>query len=176
MNGRLSIRPIGASDVNGLEASMPTGPEGRHGTHLEEQERGEVVYLVAHLGSEPVGHLLLSWHRPNPEEAPGAPADRPHVSEFGVRPDLQSRGIGSKMLMEAERRARWAGATELGLSVEVENSRALALYRRHGYRVVDAPPFVYTYETMGRDGRRHLHHEACVDMSKCLAPWDKRDR
>ena len=56
-----------------------------------------------------------------------------HVGRLAVVPDLQGRGIGTRLLLAAERMTRLARAT---LFTGARSTANLRLYRRHGY--VDA--------------------------------------
>jgi GNAT superfamily N-acetyltransferase len=56
-----------------------------------------------------------------------------HVGRLIVAPDLQGRGIGTRLLLAAERTTRLARAT---LLTGARSTANLRLYRRHGY--VDA--------------------------------------
>jgi ribosomal protein S18 acetylase RimI-like enzyme len=55
---------------------------------------------------------------------------------FAVDPACQGRGIGRDFLRRACRELRGAGATQVGLEVEVENDRALGLYTSLGFEPV----------------------------------------
>jgi ribosomal protein S18 acetylase RimI-like enzyme len=89
---------------------------------------GEVVLLVGVLPNERVvalGGLDLT------------PGDRVGVLwMLAVHETLQSLGIGTALIAELEARARSARRTTARLSVEQDNPRALALYRRLGYREI----------------------------------------
>jgi putative acetyltransferase len=58
-----------------------------------------------------------------------------HVASLGmaVAPEWRGRGVGSALVAEAFRWARWAGIEKLALSVYPDNEGALALYRRFGF-------------------------------------------
>jgi putative acetyltransferase len=58
-----------------------------------------------------------------------------HVAELGmsVAREWRRRGVGSALLAEAFRWARWAGVEKVTLTVYPENERALALYRKFGF-------------------------------------------
>jgi L-phenylalanine/L-methionine N-acetyltransferase len=58
-----------------------------------------------------------------------------HVSSLGMSVDREwrGRGIGSALLAEAFRWARWAGVEKVTLTVYPGNERALALYRKFGF-------------------------------------------
>lgn len=59
------------------------------------------------------------------------------ISNIAVLPAYQGQGIGSQLLHDAEQTARAQGFAEIALTVDVDNARALALYERTGYRIVD---------------------------------------
>ena len=58
-----------------------------------------------------------------------------HVGSLGmsVDRDWRSKGIGSALMSEAFRWARWAGVEKIGLSVYPHNDRAINLYRKYGF-------------------------------------------
>ncbi len=55
------------------------------------------------------------------------------VEDVVVRPGFQGRGIGSRMLEEAENWARRAGVSRLQLLADKDNNRALAFYSGKGW-------------------------------------------
>src|SRR5262249_2233773 len=59
-----------------------------------------------------------------------------HLNTIAVLPDYRSRGIGTKLLLLAHSRARAAGFSALSLIVFEQNTRAVALYERFGFRTV----------------------------------------
>lgn len=96
-----------------------------------------------------VGVMLaypLTEDRPA-DPAAVAPALRPymeleahasyHISGISVHPDLQGRGIGTKLLRVAELRAFTRGLGALSLIAFEENEDSVRLYKRLGYRVAD---------------------------------------
>lgn len=58
---------------------------------------------------------------------------RPYVASMAVAAGNRRRGLGRRMLVEAERLARSWGYRELMLEVAVENDAARAFYMRQGY-------------------------------------------
>lgn len=84
------------------------------------------VSLVAVAGDRLVGHLTASR-----EEG----AITRHVATLGmaVRQEWRGRGVGSALMTETMRWARWAGVEKLALSVFPGNEAALALYRKFGF-------------------------------------------
>jgi ribosomal protein S18 acetylase RimI-like enzyme len=69
----------------------------------------------------------------------------PHGSRGDLRivgraPEYRGRGLGPRLVAEALRMLREGGAGDVDLTVEAENDRALALYRRFGFDVVSRTP------------------------------------
>ena len=55
-----------------------------------------------------------------------------------IAPGARGLGVGRRLLQELERHAREAGVTVLRLETNRALTEAIALYRRSGYREVDA--------------------------------------
>jgi GNAT superfamily N-acetyltransferase len=58
-------------------------------------------------------------------------------SQFAVEPEHQGHGIGGVLMRAVEQRAHETGAAEIGLSTPEPAAWLVAMYERHGYRVVD---------------------------------------
>jgi GNAT superfamily N-acetyltransferase len=93
---------------------------------------------VAVQGSAVVG--TMTW-RPGGKETRCPSYGRREVAIFGqfaVAPELQGRGIGSRLLDLAEQRAREQGFTEIACDTSEKADALLAYYGKRGYRVVDS--------------------------------------
>jgi putative acetyltransferase len=79
-----------------------------------------------------------------------------HVASLGmlVAGDWRSRGVGSALLAEAFRWARWAGVEKLALTVYPENDRARRLYQKFG--------FVEEGRLAGHSKKRHGYEDEIV--------------
>jgi DNA-binding MarR family transcriptional regulator/GNAT superfamily N-acetyltransferase len=86
------------------------------------------VLLVARLRQEPVGCGAAKFHR-------GAPGE---IKRMWVAPHARGLGLGRRLLQDLERHAREAGVAVLRLETNRTLVEAIALYRRAGYREVDA--------------------------------------
>ncbi len=67
-----------------------------------------------------------------------APFDRPDrllIGDFFVSEDYRGTGLADDLLERAAQRAREEGCSEIALDVDIDNDRALAFYRRHGFTV-----------------------------------------
>ncbi|NJE31346.1 N-acetyltransferase [Thermococcus sp. 18S1] len=58
-----------------------------------------------------------------------------YVSNVAVYPEFRGRKIGKALMLEAERLAMESGAERIALDVEVDNERAIAIYKKLGYSV-----------------------------------------
>jgi GNAT superfamily N-acetyltransferase len=66
--------------------------------------------------------------------------DRPNVASFGqfaVQPELQKKGIGTKLLDTIENRARELSIDELALDTADGASNLIAMYESRGYRFIE---------------------------------------
>lgn len=99
----------------------------------ERLARPDAHNLVALLDGELVGM------------AAGMPGDEPGTRELRsvwVSPRLRGRGVADRLIAEVESWARRSGATRLTLAVLPANTPAVALYRRHGFDVMEEGPQV----------------------------------
>lgn len=67
-----------------------------------------------------------------------------HFGQFGVRPELQKRGIGVRMLREMEERARARGAAELACDTAEQAEHLRSWYEREGFRVLGSTQWAVT--------------------------------
>lgn len=113
-----------------LLVAEPTGPPG--GAHLPAGPSGVAepgpagLSVTAEAG--PVGHALLL-----PQANPFTGVPEVVVMDIWVHPDQRSRGIGSRLLAEAERHARQIGARGLVAQIALHNAASLALFHRAGF-------------------------------------------
>jgi len=66
--------------------------------------------------------------------------DRPdvgHISQMAVEPDWQGRGIGDRLMSQAEDFARQQGLPELALDTSEKAVHLISWYERLGYRFID---------------------------------------
>lgn len=59
-----------------------------------------------------------------------------HIITIDVMPNARRFGVGSKLLQSAEARLAAAGCESVVLETAVDNTSALAFYKRHGYFLV----------------------------------------
>ena len=95
--------------------------------------RPRAFTLVAQAEGKIVGFLVADRDR----------RSRGHIITIDVRPAARRSGLGSALMMAAEHRLAEAGCKIIYLETAVDNAAALAFYKRHGYRIVNAIPRYY---------------------------------
>jgi GNAT superfamily N-acetyltransferase len=155
-------------DLDRLEAAMPGGPSRFHHRRLARQQRGTSSYLVAWLDERPVGHAEIRWDGC----AAAAVRERfprcPEVNALEVFPErMRSRGIGTALIAEAERRVKARGFGQIGLGVADDNPRAAALYLRLGFGETGCR-YLDSYEVVDDAGGRHILSDPCRFLVKDL--------
>lgn len=119
------------------------------------QAPADELLLVAELEGALVGIAGLHRVGPSPRRA--------HARTLGlwVRPEAQGRGVGRALLQALiDYAERWAGVRRLELTVNVDNPRAIALYRRCGF-VEEGRLRAYAL----RDGE----YVDCLTMARCAS-------
>jgi len=162
------VRALTRPELPAVEREFAEAHAGKHARRLSWQERGEATYLIAWLGEQPLGQLLVRWNGAERDDVPAALRERPYLEDAAVPPAWQSRGIGTRLFAAAHALARARGCGEVGLAVGVENVRARALYVRLGYREADIAPFRLTWSYTDAEGRPGTEGEDCVYMIKRL--------
>jgi ribosomal protein S18 acetylase RimI-like enzyme len=67
-----------------------------------------------------------------------------YVSNIGIFPKFRCMGCGTKLLEKIEKEAKKIGSERMGLDVEVDNERAIKLYKTLGYRIEKRSPVLET--------------------------------
>ncbi|MHB8645527.1 MAG: GNAT family N-acetyltransferase [Thermomicrobiales bacterium] len=166
----VEIRPADASQLDLLEEQFSPHSRSRyHYRRFAAQQHGDGIYLIAWHGTEPVGHFLLRWHGPTNDPTGRYPHDTSCLEAGATLPAFQRRGVGTRMIGEAERIARAKGYRRIGLAVgSTDNPLAQRLYERLGYRDWGNGTFTISWEYETKDGRKGTESEVCIYMFKDL--------
>jgi ribosomal protein S18 acetylase RimI-like enzyme len=158
----VEIRELGEGDLELLERELPSP---HHGRRAARHEDGTATFLVAWLGERAAGYLLIRWDGADEEVVHRQLGSFPELNAVTVAPELQSRGIGTALVEEAERRVAGRGLPRVGLAVGIDNPRARALYERLGYRCWEHGTLEVTWPVPGESRRES---ESCVYLTKEL--------
>lgn len=125
-----------AADADWLDAFKPSGgmPD-VHRERLKLQQTGAAAYLSAWLDGRRVGFVLVHFRHPAHHASHAHFPDCAYVEGLAVDEDMRRRGIARVLMERAE--TYCAAASNIGLSVGVENAAARALYRKLDYKPAD---------------------------------------
>lgn len=133
----LTIRRAGFEDVErltGLDQSLfPPGVCFDLPTFYFYVTDPHAVTLVAECDGEFAGFVILTV------ETPGQGT----IMSIDVAPAMQRRGVGARLMEEAEQAAARRGLASVTLQVSVNNPDARRFYERRGYRVTGELPGYY---------------------------------
>lgn len=96
--------------------------------------------------------LLLVLSVFSPSQSMACRRDEYYISTLAVLPEFQGMGIGSMLLAYAEDEARRADFKKCSLGVDIDNGRAVRLYKHLGYKAVETVKVKYFSEQIGSRG------------------------
>jgi ribosomal protein S18 acetylase RimI-like enzyme len=152
----ISIKICRKADIPLLEESFPTGKSQFHLQRYQLQQSGGSTYLVAWKDGKPIGRLNLKWVGADEEAVKKVVGTIPEINALGVVGELQSQGIGTRLIGKAEKLAKQRGYQAIGLGVEKINERARELYERLGYRDWGHGLYIASWYETGDDGKKVL--------------------
>lgn len=131
----LQIRSLEARDIQPIaEAFAAIGwdkPASQYEGYLAEQAAGERPVLVAYLDGVFAGYVTVKWLSHYPAFAE---ANIPEIADFNVLPQYQRRGIGTRLMDEAERLiAERSAVAGIGVGLIADYGAAQRLYILRGY-------------------------------------------
>lgn len=104
------------------------------------------TFVLATLGFGLVGFAEILFER---QPSPIAGIQGAELVRLYVQPRWQGKGIGRKLIGQAEALARQAGAGALWLTVWEKNTRALGFYDRLGYSDVGRTSYTMQMQSFG---------------------------
>lgn len=130
-----------------------------------EQRLGKRHLLIADCNGAPIGRLFILLEGRNRNVANGT--THAYLYSLQVQDHLQGYGIGTRLIQTAERWLKERAFAIASIAVAKDNDRALSLYQRLGYGVVDESDGHWQY----RDHRGRLHevYEPCWILEKALS-------
>lgn len=114
---------------------------------LAELQDPEVTYLLAAMQGEPVGYAKLCDNSTLGLEEGKDPAGRLEIKQLYVRDDWQGTGLGAALMRSILALAEQLHCRAVVLGVWEKNEKALAFYKRFGFRQIGEHPFQLGQET-----------------------------
>lgn len=132
----MPFSPLKESDLDEIAAAFRAlgwdKPRLQYETYLREQAAGYRSVIVAREEGRFAGYVTVVWDSLYPEfRTIGAP----EIVDLNVLPDFRRRGLGMKLMEEAEKLAGERGFQKIGLGVGLlaDYGSAQRLYYRLGY-------------------------------------------
>ena len=131
----LIIRLLTGQDISSIADAFTTlgwnKPASQYEQYLAEQQAGARVVLVALFDHDFAGYVTIVWHSHYP---PFVAAQIPEIVDFNVLPHYRQRGIGSRLMDEAERRiAVRSSVVGIGVGLYRDYGAAQRMYVKRGY-------------------------------------------
>lgn len=163
------IRPARQDDEQVFNRDVKNSYGRSYADEWQDMQAGEHSIFVAWLKGEIVGSGFVRWLGPRDEKAFSLWPKAPEVLRLNVNPEVQSLGIGSRLISAMEVEAKRRGFPSISLGVAHDNERAYQLYLRLGYGDTELTSYrdEYQYPTPG--GGVALASEVCRYLVKPLS-------
>lgn len=132
----MKIRPLEESDIRPMvsvyeETGWPNKGAALFRRYLSDQDDGRRTVLVASIGGSFAGYLTIDWR---PVYPPFRQGGIPEITDFSVLPPFRRRGIGTRLMDEAERRiAKRSPVAGIGFGLTPDYGAAQRMYVKRGY-------------------------------------------
>jgi ribosomal protein S18 acetylase RimI-like enzyme len=100
---------------------------------MQEASEGRRILFVAEIGGEIVGQIFvqLSPHRSSRDSK----STTGYLQSFRIKQLYRNRGIGTRLICQAEEALRERGYARAIIAVAQDNLDARRFYKRHGYSI-----------------------------------------
>ena len=130
----LSIRPLGAGEIvtDAEKLELHTS----YANMWAEEVRQKTITLLAAftLNADFLGRLAIVWRAPDEPEIAQYLPGVPTIMAAYVSEKNRSQGVGTQLMLAAEKIVLDHGRSQLALGVEVKNLRGITFYERLGYK------------------------------------------
>ncbi len=159
------IRTAVETDLPGMEWEGEYRQYRRVYRHvMEEMELGKRLILVAESDNFVVGQVFIQFNAHRADIHQGFSSAYLHA--FRVRPTFRNRGIGTRLILEAESILTEAGYERVVIAAAEENHGARRLYERLGYSYYMNDPGRWSF--IDHRGKLRSVHEPSVLLEKWL--------
>ena len=123
-----------------------------------EQVKGNRLMLIAECNDFPIGQIFM--------QTGGDSRRKTYFYSLRVMDMFRGRGIGSRLLEEAENIAVTYGYTSATIAAAKDNPRARQLYERHGYLLIGEDSGRWSY--IDHEGKTRYVYEPCWVLEKAF--------
>jgi ribosomal protein S18 acetylase RimI-like enzyme len=129
---------------------------------FSEQEQRRRLMLIADCGDFPIGHIFVQLNNRRSWDN----RTRGYLYSLRVMEMFRGKGIGTRLVAEAETMLRELGYTWATIAAAKENPRARRLYERIGYKIFTEDEGEWSY--IDHEGKIRNVHEPCWVLEKKL--------
>ncbi len=159
------IRPAVEADLPEMEWEGEYSQYRRVYRHvMEEMQLGRRLIFVAECSEKVVGQIFIQFNAHRADIHKGVLSAYLHA--FRVRPAYRKRGIGTRLVLEAESVLRDAEYDRVVIAAAVENLEARKLYERLEYRVYKTDPGRWSF--IDHKGKLRRVNEPSLLLEKWL--------
>ncbi len=159
---QVEIRKLDEAELGVVGKAMPS----QH--HKKRLNTPSADYLIAWVGGEPIGHLLIRWSGTDNTFLAAKNLGYPYVEAVGVRVDFWSKGVGTQLMQKAQDLVKEKGFGKIGVAVGLDNERAKGLYKKLGYVDSRFGEFEVNWDYVDETGQEKSEGEICVYLVKEL--------
>lgn len=173
MSAALTIAPLAEADIAEIAAAFAAlgwpKPASQYERYLGEQSCGERAVLVARSEGIFAGYVTIHWA----SEYPPLRVDGiPEIADFNVLPQFRRRGIGSRLMDEAEARiATRSAIAGIGVGLYADYGAAQRLYVKRGY-IPDGRGIAWRGQTVAPGATVIADDDLALYFTKLLAAGD----
>lgn len=170
----IEIKPLTAGELAVVESQInfDWAAHQKHHERLDQQDAGKAIYLLAWHEKIPVGHVLLEWSGTTDEPIRSQISGCPNLEDLFVVPQYRSKGVGSRLLQEAEVRVQQEGYNRIGLGVAVDNAGARRRYQQQGYEDAGFAHYKSGGHYLDLEGKEQTWEEICCYLVKPIPSTD----
>jgi GNAT superfamily N-acetyltransferase len=166
--GKVFISPLKRNELEIINKHLPKKIFSYHLNKLEDQEKGNSLWLIIWEDNIPVGHAQVVWAGSLRENIQQIVHKTPQLNSLYIDKQYRKKGLATLLIQKIEDLARQRGYSKLGLSVDIKNKPAINLYSKLGFKDWERGCFDASWNYLGTDGRSHKEEEYCTYMIKIL--------
>lgn len=110
---------------------------------MQDAHEGRRILFVAEVGEEIVGQIFVQFSFKRPEVDDGLLNG--YLQSFRIKPAFRNRGIGTRLIQQAEEALKERGFHRAVISVAQDNRDACRLYERMGYTIFAEDPGQWSF-------------------------------
>ncbi len=165
----ITITRASAGDFDEMNTVFPQSEQGLTEFQNATQGDGHAEYLLARKGNSIVGKLYLNFSGVTYSAIKAKISDCPDLENIEVLPSLRGQGVGTKLIIQAEKICKEKGFTKIGLGVAIDNPDTKNLYEKLGYRDSGFGEFEISFAWRSKtDAPEEVIHEKISYLIKAL--------